>query len=67
MHVSSKEDPIEIEVKGNKLSVVFIKNFPSEIVKSLGCHDGLRNQERLIFLINKELIPKELHEQGRLK
>ena len=57
MQVSSEQDPVETEVKGNININYVYRKFPMCNYRVIGMQDAWQNQRRVFFLFNKELIP----------
>ena len=64
MHVSSKEGPVEIGVKGKINISCIIRKLYRSCMGSLGCLEGIVQSILGNFFINKDLIPPGMVRQG---
>ena len=63
-HFSSKEGPVEIEVKGKITISCIIRKLYRSCMRSSGCLEGIMQSILGNFLINRDLIPPGMRKQG---
>ena len=66
LHVSSKEGPVETEVKGMITISCIIRKLYRLVIESCGGQGCIVKSIRRNFLFNRAIIPPRMREQGRL-